>query len=70
LANQSFLSSLTLLFLKEGLPFLLIGGMVTQEMIDNDQDSVSEGYGSSFGPSSFGNATIVFSEITPLLVRG
>ncbi len=28
-------------------------------MIDNDQDAVSDGDGSSFRPSSFGNATIV-----------
>ena len=70
LANQSFLCSLTLLFLKEGLPFLLIGSLVTQEMINNDEDTMGDGYRRSLCSSSFGNATILLSEIRLLLVRG
>ena len=70
MANEPFLGELTLLLLKEGFAFLLIGRPVTQEVIDDDQDSVSDSYRSSFRPSPFGNATILFSQITPLLVRG
>src|SRR6266571_6822392 len=47
------------MLLKEAFSFLLIGGLVAQEMIDNDQNTVSDGYRRSLRPSSFGNATIL-----------
>jgi hypothetical protein len=70
LANEAFLRSFTIPFLKEGFPFLQIGGLVTEKVIDNDQDTVSDSDGSSFGPAPFGDSAIVFSQIAMLLMRG
>jgi hypothetical protein len=72
LAKQSFLCSLWLLFLKEGLPFLLIGSLLTQEMINNDEDPLGDGYRRSLCSSSFLLARRRYcgAEITLLLVRG
>jgi hypothetical protein len=61
LANEAFLHSFTIPFLKEGFPFLQIGGLVTEKVIDNDQDTVSDSDGSSFGPAPFGDSAILFS---------
>src|SRR5258706_9517915 len=70
LANEAFLRSFTIPFLKEGFPFLQIGGLVTEKVIDNDQDTVSDSDGSSFGPAPFGDSAILFSQIAMLLMRG
>jgi hypothetical protein len=51
---------LTLLFFKEDFPFLLIGCVVAQEVIDNDQDTVSDSDSSSFASSSFRQTTVLF----------
>lgn len=69
LANEAFLGSFTIPFFKEGFPFLQIGGLVTEEVIDNDQDAVSDGHCGSFGPSSLGEAMILLSQVTVLLMR-
>ena len=69
MANQALLLSLTLPFFKEGFSFLLIGGLTTQEVINNDQDAVSDRNGSSFGPSTFADPAIVLCQIAMLLMR-
>src|SRR6266480_4652972 len=70
LANEAFLRSFTIPFFKEGFPFLQIGGLVTEKVIDNDQDTVSDGDSSSFGPATFGDSAILLSQIALLLMRG
>jgi hypothetical protein len=68
--NQTFLLSLTIPFVKEGFPFLPLGHLITEEVRENDQKTVSDGDRSSFRSSACGDPAILLSHRARLLMRG